>query len=154
MTDAKYELADDTLRKLEYLRSVFQEMAKTVLKEKARWEDSLATLDSKVRKDTVRKRGKERYYNPKVVDSLVEIAKHNIFTYEKKVKDVDNVIKKLEAYSIRVKRAKSDFNVVGGTNYLLNKIGEHNRTYQLDPIKEIEDVRKAVFTINGYRELL
>lgn len=144
------QLVDDTLSKLDsILRKVTAERERTFL-EFRRWMTSKETLNSK--KKAVR-RSKDAGLIRDVL-ALEVIAVQKLDLYEARVQVLDKSIRDLEGYKARVNKAKQAFSFITGMNYLKNSMAIKGKTAGNDPVAEIQAVRKAVFTVEAYREIL
>lgn len=142
-TDVKNRLANEAIVKIKELIACTRKDAKESDSEYSEWNKSRNLLLN----------GRDESELNEEDSMLLRIANHNINQLDVQKDNIQKALVKLEDLLRRSNISKNHFEMHDDTAHLLSQMSEE-LTPLKDPQAEIQKIRKIVFGLEGYREVL
>lgn len=138
----RHSLANNTLDEIANKAAGVNKRLRHVQSELGYWNQSKGSLEHII----------ETYGGGKEEDALMVVVDHNIETLQSNVDSLRKAAHDLHSYEERALHAKNTFDIFDSTKYLMGKTNE-NFTLE-SPMSELMEVRRAVFNLEGYKEIM
>lgn len=138
----RVSLAEDTIKSIDAIASKLGTQQGRYRRELEGW------LKSQIRLETI----VEKNGQSQEAESLAEVAEVNIDRLREAADVIDKELARLFNLRNRAEHAQGTFEVFEDTRYLIEKSGIGNTLSS--PDAEIQEIRRAVFNLEGHKELL
>lgn len=140
--NAKISLVNDTIAHLEMIIGRVNDNKYQSSYEFRAWSDELKNLYAFVSGDNEDDK------------ALIHIAKTKISEWENQLSLDDKALLSLEKMLERAYASKRSFELFDETNYLMSRISDGSNFDLANPDSEIKKIRKTIFEIEGYEEVI